>query len=97
MNEDPQMLSPEELTKRAQDLQSRHARVLKRKTELGGELRSKKEELAALVKEIQVAGYNPKTLVEDRNKAQAELETLMDEFEKGLVEAETSLNAYDKK
>lgn len=91
------MLSPEELQKRITDLLSRNQRVLKRKTELGGELKSKKDELAALVKEIQAAGYNPKTLVEDRNKAQAELETLMDEFEKGLLEAEKTLAAYDKK
>lgn len=91
------MLTPDELQKRISDLQTRHARVLKRKTELGGELKSKKDELAALVKEIQAAGYNPKTLVEDRNKAQQELEALMEEFEKGLREAETTLDAYDKK
>lgn len=91
------MLSPEDLTAKIQDLQNRHTRILKRKAELGGELKSKKDELGALVKEIQAAGYNPKTLVEDRNKAQQELESLMEEFEKGLVEAENSLNAYDKK
>jgi chromosome segregation ATPase len=91
------MLSPEDLTAKIQDLQNRHQRILKRKAELGGELKSKKDELGALVKEIQAAGYNPKTLVEDRNKAQQELESLMEEFEKGLVEAENSLNAYDKK
>lgn len=91
------MLSPEELTTKIQDLQTRHAHVLKRKAELGGELKSKKDELASLVKEIQAAGYNPKTLVEDRNRAQEELESLMEEFEKGLLEAETSLSTYDKK
>lgn len=91
------MLSPEELTTKIQDLQTRHARVLKRKAELGGELKSKKDELQSLVKEIQAAGYNPKTLVEDRNKAQQELESLMEEFERGLIEAETSLTSYDKK
>jgi DNA repair exonuclease SbcCD ATPase subunit len=91
------MLSPEELNTKIQELQTRHSRILKKKAELGGELKSKKDELGALVKEIQAAGYNPKTLVEDRNKAQQELEALMAEFEKGLVEAETSLSAYDKK
>ena len=91
------MLTPEELNAKIQDLQTRHKRLLNRKAELGGELKSKKDELASLVKEIQAAGYNPKTLVEDRNKAQQELESLMEEFEKGLVAAENSLSAYDKK
>lgn len=91
------MTPMDELEQKIQDLQTRHARVLKRKAELGGELKSKKEELASLVKEIQDAGFNPKTLVEDRNKAQLELEGLMESFEKELVEAETSLNTYDKK
>jgi len=91
------MRSPEELNEKIQDLQTRHGHLIKRKAELGGELRSKRDELAALVKEIQAAGYNPKTLVEDRNKVQQELESLIEEFEKGLVEAETNLSAYDKK
>jgi len=90
------MLSPEELQNRIADLLRRNQRVLKRKTELGGELKSKKAELANLVKEIQDAGFNPKTLVADRDKAQEELESLMDAFEKGLLEAEQSLADYDK-
>lgn len=91
------MQTPDELKKRMQDLQTRHQRVLNRKTALGGELKSKKDELAELVKEIQAAGYNPKTLVEERNKAHQELETMLNDFEKGLVEAETTLDTYDKK
>lgn len=90
-------MSMDDLTKKIEDLQTRHAKVLKWKAELGGELKSKKEELAALVKEIQAAGYNPKTLVEERDKTQKELEELMADFEKGLVEAETSLSAYIRK
>lgn len=90
------MLTPEQLQERMQNLSSRHAKVLRRKSELGGELKSKKAELAALVQEIQDAGYNPKTLVEDRNKAQAELETLLDTFETNLVGAETILGEFDK-
>lgn len=91
------MLAPDELERKIADLISRNQRVLKRKTELGGELKSKKEELANLVAEIKAAGYNPKTLVEDRDKTQQELEDLMISFEKGLVEAETTIEDYDKK
>lgn len=90
-------LSIEELNTKIDDLSKRHMSVNKRKNELGGELKAKRDELGALIKEVQEAGYNPKTLVEDRNKAQEELEALVAEFEKGLTEAETSLQAYDKK
>lgn len=91
------LLPPEELQRKIADLSVRYKRVLQRKTELGGELKSKREELALLVKEIQSAGYNPKTLVEDRNRVQQELETLMAAFESNLVTAETTLETYDKK
>lgn len=90
-------LSIEELTKQIESLQKRYSTVLRRKAELGGALKAKKDELGALIQEIQDAGYNPKTLVEDRNKAQEELEKLVAAFETDLKEAETALAAYDKK
>jgi predicted nuclease with TOPRIM domain len=89
--------TPEELQGKIQELSARHARVLKRKAELSGELKSKRDELVALVKEIQEAGYNPKTLLEERNKVQVELESMIDEFEKNLVESETILSTFDRK
>ena len=89
-------LSIEQLNSKIDELTKRHGSVNKRKAELGGELKAKRDELGALVKEVQEAGFNPKTLVEDRNKAQEELEALVVEFEKSLVEAETSLQAFDK-
>jgi chromosome segregation ATPase len=91
------MLAPDKLQEKMASLSSRHARVLRRKAELGGELKSKKDELTSLVKEIQDAGYNPKTLVEDRDNAQRELETLIEKFEEELVAAETILEDYDNK
>lgn len=89
--------SIDELSTTIDSLQKRYSSVLRRKAELGGALKAKKDELAALVKEIQDAGYNPKTLVEDRAKAQAELEQLVSTFEKDLKDAEEALAAYDKK
>jgi len=89
--------SVDELSSTIDSLQKRYANVLRRKAELGGALKAKKEELAALVKEIQDAGYNPKTLVEDRAKAQSELEHLVSQFEGDLKDAEEALATYDKK
>jgi uncharacterized protein (DUF3084 family) len=91
------LLSIEELERRIDNVRTRHQRMLRRKAELGGELKSKKEELARLIKEIQDAGYNPKTLVEDRDKAQAELQSLLEDFERNVQEAEQSLAEYDKR
>ena len=75
----------------------RHSRILRRKSELSGELKSKKEELAALVREISDSGYNPKTLVEERNKTQRELEDLIETYEKQLTEVESTFAEYDRK
>lgn len=90
-------ISVEDLGAKIDMLNRRYSSVLKRKAELGGALQTKKEELADLIREIQDAGYNPKTLVEDRNKAQAELEALVSKFENDLNEAETALAGYDNK
>ncbi len=90
------MQSPEELKKKIEELQKRHEKVTQRKAALGGELKAKKEELASLIQEIRDAGYDPKTIVADRNKAQQELETMMEGFEKSLAEVEEGLSVYDK-
>jgi DNA repair exonuclease SbcCD ATPase subunit len=90
-------LSAEEIHKKIENLQVRHDKVLKKRSELGGELKAKKEELSNLVKEITEAGFNPKTISEDKNTAQGELETLMTDFEKTLSEVESSLSTYDNK
>ncbi len=86
-----------ELEEKIASLNKRYSSVLKRKAELGGALNNKKEELTELIREISDAGYSPKTLVEDRDKAQAELESLISTFETDLTQAETALAAYDKK
>jgi len=91
------MLTPDKLQEKMASLSSRHSKVLRRKAELGGELKSKRDELTSLVKEIQEAGYNPRTLVEDRDKAQQELEGLIVRFEEELISAETILADYDNR
>lgn len=90
------MLAPEELKKKIEDLQKRHEKATKKKAAFGGELKAKKEELQSLLQEIKDAGYDPKTLVADRNKAQQELETMVETMDKSLVEVEEALAAYEK-
>ena len=47
-----QLLTPDKLQEKVASIVQRHSRILRRKSELSGELKSKKEELAALVREI---------------------------------------------
>jgi uncharacterized protein YoxC len=92
-----QLLTPDKLQEKVASIVQRHSRILRRKSELSGELKSKKEELAALVREISDSGYNPKTLVEERNKTQRELEDLIETYEKQLTEVESTFAEYDRK
>ncbi len=92
-----QLLAPDKLQEKINSIITRHARVMHRKAELAGELKSKREELADLVREISASGYNPKTLVEERNKTQAELEQMAQDYESQLSEVEATFDEYDKK
>ena len=80
-----------------EELQNRHSAVIAKKNSLGGQLQAKKEELAALIKEIRDAGYDPKKLVSERDKVQGELEEMIQEFDRNLTEVEKALSVYDKK
>lgn len=90
-------MAPEDIRKKIDDLQTRHAAVVAKKNSLGGQLQAKKDELAGLITEIRTAGYDPKKLVAEKEKAQQELETMLIDFEKHLTEVEKALAAYDKK
>jgi uncharacterized protein YceH (UPF0502 family) len=90
-------LSPDQIKSKLEEIQKRHARVLKLKAEKSGELKARREELALLLKEIKEAGYDPKELVKERDKVQGELEAMLKEVDEKIVEVEKSLSAYDKK
>lgn len=92
-----QLLTPDKLQEKVANILGRHSRILRRKSELSGELKSKKEELASLVREIDAAGYNPKTLVEERNKTQKDLEDMLEVYDKQLTEVEGTFAEYDRK
>ena len=90
------MKNPEELKKCIEELQARHGRVTKKRAALGGELKAKKEELGSLIEEIKNAGYDPATIVAERNRTQQELEKMILDYDKALTEVEEGLASYDK-
>jgi len=83
--------------KKVDELKARHEAVVQRKAELQGRFDEKKEELAALVKEIKAAGYDPKKLPEERAKLQGELDAMIASFEKDLSDVESALAEFEKK
>jgi len=91
------MRTPEEIKAKIADLQTRHEAVTTRRASLGGQLHAKKEELATIIQEVREAGYDPKNLPGERDKAQQELEDLIEEFEQKLAAVEEALSAFDSK
>lgn len=91
------MRTPEEIKEKIADLQTRHEAVTQRRASLGGQLQAKKEELATIIQEVRDAGYDPKNLPGERDKAQQELETLIEDFEVRLAAVEEALSAFDSK
>jgi len=87
----------EALQKKLQDLTSRAKKVKQQRSEILGSLNAKKEELTNLVKEIQGAGYNPKTVKAEYEQAMKTLEEMMEDYEKQLVKAETSIDEFYRK
>lgn len=90
-------MTPEELRKKIDDLTKRTEAVNTKKSNLSGKLQAKKEELAQLVVEIKAAGYDPKTLREERDKAQAQLAEMITAYEADLSAVESALSGYDVK
>lgn len=90
-------MTPDEIKLKIEDLLRRHDAVTNRKAVFQGQLQAKKEELASLIQEIKAAGYDPKKLVAERDKAQQELVTMITKFETDLAAVERALAALDKK
>lgn len=90
-------MTPDELRRKIDDLAKRTDTVNSKKSTLSGKLQAKKEELAQLVVEIKAAGYDPKTLREERDKVQAQLTEMITAYESDLVAVETALAGYDAK
>lgn len=81
---------------RVEDLLKRHRAADAKKTKLAGQLESKKQELARLGKEIKEAGFSPRNLKEERDKAAEELSGLIETFEQDLGQVEQALAAISE-
>ena len=90
-------MTPEELRKKIDDLSKRTEAANTKKSTLSGRLQAKKEELAQLIVEIKAAGYDPKTLREERDKVQTQLTEMIQTYEADLVAVENALASYDTK
>ena len=88
------MMSPQEIKKKIEDLQKRTEAVNKKKASYSGQLQAKKEELAKLITDIRAAGYDPKNLLSERDRAQRELEDLIISYESDLTRVENVLETY---
>lgn len=89
--------SPEEMKTKIESLQKRHQAVLEKRAVLSGQLQAKKQELAAIIEEIKAAGYDPKNLASEHDKAEQELEAMVVDFEKKLTDVEAALAVFDKR
>ena len=90
------MASLEQLQARVEDLTRRHQAAATKQTKLGGVMEEKRQELLRLKQDIVSAGFDPKTLREDKARLEAELVQLMDKFETELVVVERAQDEYEK-
>jgi len=91
------MTSLEQIKEKVDELTRRYKAASSKKSTLAGLLQAKKEELVALKKEIEDAGYDPRRLKEDRDRLQADVVAQIEDFDKKLSEVEAALAAFDKK
>lgn len=84
----------DEIQKRIEGLQRRHAEVQQRKASAAGQLQARKDELAVIVEEIRNAGYDPKQITQARDQVQADLLRDIEKYETALAEVESALNGF---
>ena len=87
----------EDIKKKIDDLTRRTEVASKKKAQLEGQIQQVKENLADLITEIKAAGYDPKTLSAERDKAEAQLLQEIADYETKLAAVETALAEYDKR
>lgn len=90
------MASIDQLEARVTQLTRRHQAATTKQTKLQGLVDAKKDELRRLKEEILAAGFDPKTLREERVRLEAELKDLMDKFESELTVVERAQEEYEK-
>ncbi len=90
------MASIDQIQARVEELSRRHRDAVSRKAKLQGKLDEKRQELRRLKTEIETAGFDPKTLKEERARLEAELEQLITRFDRELTVVEQALDDYEK-
>lgn len=90
------MASLEQIQARVEDLTRRHVAASTKQAKLQGALEGKKQELLRLKQEIEAAGFDPRTLREERARLEKELEELMATFETELTVVEKAQQEYEK-
>lgn len=91
------MAELDELKKRVDDLTRRYSASSKKRSELKGQVEAVKADLADLAQEIKAAGYDPRTLKADRDKAHKELEDLIEAFDRELTSVEAAIEVFEGK
>lgn len=90
------MASLEQIQARVDDLTKRHNAASTKQSKLGGVLEEKKQELLRLKQEIVAAGFDPKTLRDEKVRLEAELELLITKFDSELTDVERAQDEYEK-
>jgi chromosome segregation ATPase len=90
------MASLEQIQARVDDLTRRHNAAATKQSKLEGVLEEKKQELLRLKHDIVAAGFDPKTLREEKIRLEQELETLLAKFDSELTVVEQAQDEYEK-
>jgi chromosome segregation ATPase len=87
--------SLEQIKSKVDELGKRLKAASIKKSNLSGLVQAKRDELAALKKEIEDAGLDPKKLKEKRDELQTEVQAMIEDFEKRLVTVEEAFAAFE--
>jgi len=90
------MANLEQIQARVEDLTRRHHAAATKASKNQGALEEKRQELLRLKQEIVAAGFDPKTLREDRVRLEQELEQLLNRFDTELTVVEQAQDEYEK-
>jgi chromosome segregation ATPase len=89
--------SLDQIKAKVDELGRRYKAASAKKSNLSGLVQAKRDELAALKKEIEAAGLDPRKLKEKRDELQTEVQAMIDDFEKRLTSVEEAFAAFDAK
>lgn len=89
--------SLEQIKSKVDELGKRYKAASTKKSNLSGLVQAKRDELAALKKEIEDAGLDPKKLKEKRDELQTEVQAMIEDFERRLAAVEEAFAAFEKK